>query len=152
MDKFKWELLIACFLLGACTASFVLFLFCDINVHRKNNWAAMLNRILMWIPRLWYPLILILSTVYVCCNFSDCLNFQFFSDFQGDNLIFIVCLLLWILPLFDKFEIFGANFKLRWQNEVSQKAADEAIRMQGANGAEQLENMINEQEGKGHVE
>ena len=51
-----------------------------------------------------------------------------------------------------KFEIFGANFKLRWQNEVSQKAADEAIRMQGANGAEQLENMINEQEGKGHVE
>ena len=98
MDIFKWELLIACFLLGACTASFVLFLFCDINVYQKNNWAAMLNRILMWIPRLWYPLILILSTVYVCCNFSDCLNFQFFSDFQGDNLIFIVCLLLWILP------------------------------------------------------
>ena len=152
MDIFKWELLIACFLLGACTASFVLFLFCDINVYRKNNLTTMINRILMWIPRLWYSLILILSTVYVCCNFSDCLNFQFFSDFQGDNLIFIVCLLLWILPLFDKFEIFGANFKLRWQNEVSQKAADEAIRMQGVNGAEQLENMINEQEGKGHVE
>lgn len=35
MDIFKWELLIACFLLGACTASFVLFLFCDINVYRK---------------------------------------------------------------------------------------------------------------------
>ena len=83
MDIFKWELLIACFLLGACTASFVLFLFCDINVYRKNNLTTMINRILMWIPRLWYPLILILSTVYVCCNFSDCLNFQFFSDFSG---------------------------------------------------------------------
>ena len=71
--------------------------------------------------------------------FRTVLIFNFSLIFQGDNLIFIVCLLLWILPLFDKFEIFGANFKLRWQNEVSQKAADEAIRMQGANGAEQLE-------------
>ena len=39
MDKFKWELLIECFFLGVCTASFVWLLFCDINVHRKNNWA-----------------------------------------------------------------------------------------------------------------
>ena len=85
---------------------------------------------------------------YICL--LQCFNFQFFSDFQGDNLIFLICVLLWLLPLFEKFEIFNANFKLRWQNEVSKKAADEAIMTNGTNNAEQLERMMARKEDKEH--
>jgi len=41
---------------------------------------------------------------------------------------------------------------LRWQNEISKKAADEAIMTNGTNNAEQLEKMMAGKEDKDHVE
>lgn len=121
------------------------------NEHlKKISLSKTIDFTLSWLSRLWYPFILIFSTTYVCCNYPECFNFQSFSDFQGDNLIFLICVLLWLLPLFEKFEIFNANFKLRWQNEVSKKAADEAIMTNGTNNAEQLERMMARKEDKEH--
>ncbi|WP_298064261.1 hypothetical protein [uncultured Rikenella sp.] len=80
------------------------------------------------------------------------MDFQLFSDFQGDNLIFFICIFLWLLPLVERFEIFGANFKLKWQSERSKQAADEAIQTQGTKNAEQLKTMIAGKEEKNHVE
>lgn len=152
MELLNWKILIESFLLGVCITLFIVLLFCRCKYLRKVSALDFMNAILTWVHRLWYPLILVVSTVYVLYNFSDCLDFQLFSNFQGDNLIFFICAFLWLLPLFERFEIFGANFKLRWQNERSKQAAYEAIRTQGTKNAEQLEIMIAGKEEKNHVE
>ena len=150
MELLNWKLLIACFLLGGYLTAFIMLLVFENEHLKKISLSKTIDFTLSWLSRLWYPFILIFSTTYVCCNYPECFNFQFFSDFQGDNLIFLICVLLWLLPLFEKFEIFNANFKLRWQNEVSKKAADEAIMTNGTNNAEQLERMMARKEDKEH--
>lgn len=152
IELLNWKLLIVCFLLGGCLTAFIILLFIRDEYLKKIDLAKAIDFTLSWLSRLWYPLILIFSTTYVCINYPECFSFQFFSDFQGDNLIFLICVLLWLLPLFEKFEIFSANFKLRWQNEISKKAAREAIMTNGTNNAEQLEKMMARKEDKDHVE
>ena len=112
MELLNWKLLIACFLLGGYLTAFIMLLFFENEHLKKISLSKTIDFTLSWLSRLWYPFILIFSTTYVCCNYPECFNFQFFSDFQGDNLIFLICVLLWLLPLFEKFEIFNANFKL----------------------------------------
>lgn len=152
MELLNWKILIGCFLLGGCTTLFIGLQFCRCEYLKKDSTFDLMNVILTWVHRLWYPFILAVSTTYVLCNFSDCLDFQLFSDFQGDNLIFFICIFLWLLPLVERFEIFGANFKLKWQSERSKQAADEAIQTQGTKNAEQLKTMIAGKEEKNHVE
>ena len=53
------------------------------------------------------------------------MQFEFFSDFDGQNTIFILCLALWILPIFSKFEMFGFVFEI-WRNNEFAKQANEA--------------------------
>lgn len=151
MGLLNWELIVS-FLVGVCITLLIVLLFCCCKYHRKNSFDKIINAVLIYLPLLWYPLIFLISTIYVCCNFSECLNFQFFSDFQGDNLIFLIWLLLWLLPLFDKFEIFGANFKLRLQSDFFKKTADDAIKDKGEKDAKQLKEMIVKQEDKEYVE
>ena len=81
-----------------------------------------------WLQRLWYAFLFIGSTIYIYFNFDQCSNLTFTSNFNGDNVIFVFWLILLILPLFEKFEGFGVNIKLKRQNDVSSKAANNAMR------------------------
>lgn len=81
-----------------------------------------------WLQRLWYAFLFIGSTIYIYLNFEQCSNLTFTSDFNGDNVIFVFWLILLILPLFERFEGFGVNIKLKRQNDVSSKAANNAMR------------------------
>lgn len=80
-----------------------------------------------WLQRLWYAFLFIGSTIYLCSNFEQCKDLTFTSNFNGDNVIFVFWLILIILPLFDKFEGFGVNIKLRRQNKKSVQAANNAM-------------------------
>ena len=80
-----------------------------------------------WLQRLWYAFLFIGSTIYIYINFEQCSNLTFTSDFNGDNVIFVFWLILLILPLFERFEGFGVNIKLKRQNDISSKAANKAM-------------------------
>ena len=112
------------------------------------------NCVSYWVLRLWYSLLIIASTIYVIKHFDTIRDFTFFCDFDGDNLIFVLWLVLLIFPLFDSFEGFGISLKRRRQEqveklnqEVAQKA-DEAIRPSGIMDFQQLENYLREAEKK----
>jgi hypothetical protein len=56
-----------------------------------------------------------ISTPYVIRNFEEIVEFQFFTEFNGKNLIFLVWVVLLIVPLFDSFEGFGISIKRFYQ-------------------------------------
>lgn len=75
----------------------------------------------MWIRKLWYIILMSISTPYVIRNFEEIVEFQFFTEFNGKNLIFLVWVVLLIVPLFDSFEGFGISIKRFYQrNEDKQ--------------------------------
>lgn len=127
----NYKLPLLTFLLGVLITSFVMSFF----IHKKDRskttrWALMSFTektvfIRDGIRILLYLAILIASSTYVILHFSDCMQFEFFRDFDGQNTIFILCLALWILPIFSKFEMFGFVFEI-WRNNEFAKQANEA--------------------------
>ncbi len=108
------------FLLGVIVTLFVMsFFICkkDKDKSETTIWALMTlteKSVLIrdGIRILLYLAILIASSTYVILHFSDCMQFKFFRDFDDQNTIFILCMALWILPIFSKFEMFGFVFEI----------------------------------------
>lgn len=82
-----------------------------LRLKNKVNFSVIMDCVAFWIQRLWYSLILLLGSIYVCCNYEDCISLSFTSDFNGKNLVFLFWLLLLIFPFFESFEGFGIKFK-----------------------------------------
>lgn len=70
-----------------------------------------INMTILWIRKLWYIILMSISTPYVIRNFEEIVEFQFFTEFNGKNLIFLVWVALLIVPLFESFEGFGISIK-----------------------------------------
>ena len=112
------------------------------------------DNISYWVLRLWYTIVIVASTIYVFKNFDTIRDFTFFCDFDGDNLIFVLWLILLVFPIFDSFEDFGNNNKRRKQEEaeklnqeVVQKAKD-ASSPSEVMDIEQLKAYLKKMEGK----
>lgn len=75
------------------------------------------------------------------------MTLNFFGDFQGDNLVFVLWAILLLLPLFDKLEIMGVNVRFNIQNKESEKAMNNAINGQVTSLAE-LESIKMDKEGQ----
>lgn len=61
-----------------------------------------------------YPSVLAILTVYIFFNWKICVSMQFFSKFDGNNILFIVWIILIVLPFYD---IEGKGFKLHRKEE-----------------------------------
>ena len=86
---------------------------------------------LSWIRKLWYVIVLIVTSIYVFINFSELVNFTFFNQFNGRNLIFLLWLVLILIPLLDNFEGFGIRFnthKMIESNKISSQVADNVLK------------------------
>lgn len=135
-----WEQIVACV---ALAISIMVFL-------KDYAWSSMkkfLCYIKVFFSRNWYWILIIASTTYVIFNWSDCIDFEFFGDFQGDNLVFVLWAILLLLPLFDKLEIMGVNVRFNIQNKESEKAMNDAINGQVTSLAE-LESIKKDKEGQ----
>lgn len=129
----NYSLPLLTFLLGVSITIFVMSFFIrkqDQDKPKTTRWALMTFTeksvfIRDGIRILLYLAILITSSTYVILHFSDCMQFEFFRDFDGQNTIFILCLALWILPIFSKFEMFGFVFEI-WRNNEFTKQAEVA--------------------------
>lgn len=86
---------------------------------------------LTWIRKVWYVIVLVGTSIYVFNNFHELINFTFFDQFNGKNLIFILWLALILMPLFDNFEGFGIRFnthKMIESNKISSQLADDVLK------------------------
>ena len=72
----------------------------------------MLEENLVWYKKLWkwllkqrsiifHWVILIVLTVYIIRNWDSCVSMQFFSNFDGNNILFLVWIILIFLMLYD---------------------------------------------------
>lgn len=106
------------------------------------------NMELNWIRKLWYLVLLIPTSIYVFRNYSNVISFTFFEDFDGDNLIFLLWLVLLVLPLFDSFEVFGMKIQSHQERkridvELNQLRKDVIADSNIAPSIADLENKIN---------
>lgn len=95
-------------------------------IRLKKKLSEIIDETFVVIQKLWYSILLAGTTIYVICKYPECTEFTFFKSFNGDNLVFVVYIILLILPLFDKLELFGVNVKLRWQNQYAEQVAKNA--------------------------
>lgn len=74
---------------------------------------------LYWMRKVWYVLLLVLSSVYVGCNFCQFVTQSYITQLNGNSLIFILWLILLVLPLFNSIE--GYGFKLSKEREEQER-------------------------------
>ena len=75
---------------------------------------------LYWIRKVWYVLLLVLSTVYVGCNFCQLVEQSIITQFDGNSLIFILWLVLLFIPLFNSIEGYGFQFSKELEEQEKQ--------------------------------
>lgn len=63
-----------------------------------------------------YAVMLTALWIYLICNWEKCVSMQFFSQFDGNNILFIAGLVLTILPFYD---IEAKDIKLRRKSNKS---------------------------------
>lgn len=85
-----------------------------------------------------YILLLIALSTYVILNWGNCISMQFFSQFNGNNILFLVWIMLIVLPFYD---IEGKEVKLKMR---STKSAEK--KLQEADLKFQVKNMSLETE------
>ena len=89
----------------------------------------LIDMTIFWVRKLWYIILMSISTPYVICNFEEIVEFQFFTEFNGKNLIFLVWVALLIVPLFDSFEGFGISIK-RFNQRIENKQLNALVENQ----------------------
>lgn len=99
---------------------------------------------IFWIRKLWYVILLCISTPYVICNFEKIADFQFFERFDGKNLIFLVWIVLLVIPLFDSFEGFGISIK-RYHQWKENKQLDALAENETMPTQAELENQLKDE-------
>ena len=72
------------------------------------------KRILNYLKRdsyqILYIVMLAVLWIYIVINWEKCVSMQFFSQFDGNNILFLVGITLMILPFY---EVEGKGFKIR---------------------------------------
>lgn len=93
----------------------------------KKQWH---NKAISYIPFIvrivWYITLVAFSTIYVIERWDTIVEFTFFTSFNGNNVLFIMWIILLLLPLFNNFEGFGIKFGL-WQQKQAEKEAPEEM-------------------------
>ena len=103
-----------------------------------------IDTITMLLRRLWYIILLCISTPYVILNFEEIVQFQFFTEFNGKNLIFLVWIILLIIPLFDSFEGFGITIK-RAQQYLENKQLDALVENEEIPSQKELQKQLKDE-------
>lgn len=95
---------------------------------------------LFWIKKVWYILLLILSSIYVYNNFEQVSEQCFICLFNGDSLIFILWIILLIIPLFDSIEGYGFKFN-KEHDELDKEIKDLGNKIQNQENYSNIEEL-----------
>lgn len=113
MNLFLQNMILISFILFFCLISMYLF-----DVMRKN----LIKFVSFKVPKEYYmySVLVVLSSLFVFFNWNSCVNMQFFSSFNGYNIIFIVWIVLLILSLF-KIDFNGISFAKKEEKVFDEK-------------------------------
>ena len=103
-----------------------------------------INICIIWLRKLWYMILLSMSTPYVIHNFEEIVQFQFFTEFNGKNLIFLVWIILLIVPLFESSEGFGITIK-RAQQYLENKQLDALVENEEIPSQKELQKQLKDE-------
>ncbi len=67
----------------------------------KNIFKRFINWIKLRIYEILYMVLLMILSIYIVINWETCITMQFFEQFDGNNILFLVWIVLLILPFFD---------------------------------------------------
>lgn len=95
---------------------------------------------LFWIKKVWYILLLILSSTYVYNNFDQLAEQCFICLFNGNSLIFILWIILLIIPLFDSIEGYGFRIN-KEHDELDKEIKDLGNRVQNQENYANMEEL-----------
>lgn len=95
---------------------------------------------LFWIKKVWYILLLILSSIYVYNNFEQLTEQCFICLFNGNSLIFILWIILLIIPLFDSIEGYGFRIN-KEHDELDKEIKDLGNRVQNQENYANMEEL-----------
>lgn len=104
---------------------------------------GMVKAELFWIKKVWYILLLILSSIYVYNNFEQLAEQCFICLFNGNSLIFILWIILLIIPLFDSIEGYGFKFN-KEHDELDKELKDLGNRVQNQENYANMEELRNQ--------
>lgn len=91
---------------------------------KKTWYRRFINWIGVQIYTILYVVLLGILTRYVVCNWDKCISMQFFSQFDGNNILFLVWLALIILFFYD---VEGKELKVHRKGlDVAQKKIQKA--------------------------
>lgn len=65
-----------------------------------------------------YFILLAALTKYITCNWNTCISMQFFSHFDGNNILFLVWIALIILYFYD---VEAKGFKFHWKKSPEEE-------------------------------
>lgn len=95
---------------------------------KAENVAEKIARISPVVRIVWYLLLLIVLTVFVIYNWNTAVEFVFFTEFNGENLLFLIWAAILILPLFNSFEGFGVKLSMWQQKQAKEESIQNAYR------------------------
>lgn len=76
-----------------------------VSQNSSNNNEGKIKMTLKWCKShmytIFHSLVLAVLTIYVILNWRLCISMQFFSQFNGNNILFLVWILLILLTLYD---------------------------------------------------
>ena len=76
----------------------------------KHRGKQIYNCLRPYLYQILYSIMLGANWIYIVLNWEKCISMQFFSRFDGNNILFLVGILLLILPFY---EVEGKGFKIR---------------------------------------
>lgn len=91
---------------------------------KKTWYRRFINWIGVQIYTILYMVVLAILTRYIVCNWDKCISMQLFSQFDGNNILFLVWIALIILFFYD---VEGKEFKVHRKGlNIAQKKIQEA--------------------------
>lgn len=90
-----------------------------------------------------YIVLIIALTKYIFCNWEKCISMQFFSQFDGNNILFLVWILLFVLPFYDV-EIKEAKFHKRNMEKAKEQVNDESVALTLEQRVEKIDSILSE--------
>ena len=75
-----------------------------------NKALCKIKQLFQWISDNHHDFVLLVLWLYIILNWKKCVSMQFFSQFDGNNILFIVGIIFIVL---DFYEIEGKGFNLR---------------------------------------
>lgn len=89
----------------------------------KNMFKRLLKWVKLHIYEILYIALLITLSSYIFINWGKCITMKFFEQFDGNNILFLVWIVLIILPFYDV-EAKGWKFRRKGIEDTRKKLAD----------------------------